>query len=496
MCHALAFAPRPAAASSSGQLTRFGCSFWKHAVFCGHILTIGGRLPLDKTILTSIETGGKVLDFLLVHASAIRNGPLYMYMPAGVFGIANELQKAGFEVLAVNEALELALSDDFDLRDFLREHPARFYGLDIHWHEHLHGAISVAEVIKDLYPDARVVVGGNTASYFAADLLAQYPSIDYVIKGYAERRLVALLSESLGGAPPPRGSVLQATEPLDLDALDDVSCPWLLHAEEYGQTSIHQWHPDRKETCRWYRNGVGCLYNCSYCGGAASNQKVLFGHTGLIRRSPARVASDIGRLAEQGIVSVNLLQDLNMGDDDYWRAVFRNLRAERTKISAYMESNQLPSAEFVREFASVFEPSLSTIVLSPLCGDEDVRARNGKRYGNDELRECLGQINASGVRMVLYFSTGFPGEKTGSIVRTRLLKAQLEKEFRPLRSELTYLTLDPGSPMQRTPENLGVVANFEQVGDWVERCRQRSAGERFDGFGYSLATGRRGDTDE
>jgi len=413
-----------------------------------------------------------------------------MYMPAGSFGLANELRRAGFEVLAVNEPLELALSGEFDLRSFLRAHPARFYGVDIHWHEHLHGAVSVAALIKELFPDAYVVAGGNTATYFAEEILKQHPTIDYIITGYAEREIVRLLSDSLSDAPPPRGSVLASREPLDLDAIDDVSCPWLAHAEEYYQTSIHHWHPDWVETSRWYRNGVGCLYNCPYCAGAASNQRVLFGHTGIIRRSPELVAADISKLAAQGIAAVNLLQDVYMGSDEYWRTLLESLRAGGTRIGAYMEVNRLVSTEFVREFAQTFEPERSTIVISPLCGDEEVRAKNGKAFTNEELRECLGAISASGLRLVLYFSTGLPGEKTGTVVRTRLLKAQLQNEFRPLRSELTTLTLDPGSRMQREPESLGVVPRLGGVEDYVERCRLRSEGERFDGNGYSLVTGR------
>ena len=102
------------------------------------------------------------MDLLYLHPSATRRKPSFLFMPAGVFPILNHARRHGFAVSAVNEAVELALDPHFDTAQFLATHPAQVYAIDLHWHEHAHGALSLARLIKERRPDAVVVLGGIT----------------------------------------------------------------------------------------------------------------------------------------------------------------------------------------------------------------------------------------------------------------------------------------------------------------------------------------------
>ena len=105
----------------------------------------------------------------------------FLFIPAGVFGLLNEVRSYGVQVIAINEGLELELSKRFTIREWVCQHPADCYCLDIHWHEHLYGAMAVATIVKDCHPHSIVVVGGMTASFFGEELLSLCPAIDVVV---------------------------------------------------------------------------------------------------------------------------------------------------------------------------------------------------------------------------------------------------------------------------------------------------------------------------
>jgi clorobiocin biosynthesis protein CloN6 len=405
-------------------------------------------------------------------------------MPAGVFAMLNHARRHGFAVSAINEAVELALDPHFDTARYLARHPAQVYALDLHWHEHAHGALSLAQLIKERHPDAVVVLGGITASRFADEILRDHPAVDYVVSGYGEEPLLQLLQGLRRRVAPARRSMLPAAAPLRLDDYDEIDRTALLHAREYAMAQIHGLRTDGGSPGVYYRNGVGCFRSCSYCGGAASAHAEVFGHRQPLRRSPALVAADLAQLTAQGIGWVSLTHDVSSGRPDYWRELFDEVRASRARLGVYLEANGLPSAGFVRELARTFVPADTRIAITPLCGDDGQRALNGKGFGVRRLRACLRTIKAAGLGLVLYFAEGLPGPVPGGRVRALMLKAQLEAEFKPQMSVITPLTLDPGSPMQRRPDVFGVTVRLRTLADYLARTEARSEGRPFDDQGY------------
>ena len=126
------------------------------------------------------------LDLMHIHPSPVQNQPGFLFMPAGIFALMNEVRSHGFSVQIVNEPLELLIDNAFSLEDYIATHKARVYSIDCHWHEHIFGTIEVARMIKCQHPDSRIVVGGISASYFAADLANFCPDIDIVVAGFGE----------------------------------------------------------------------------------------------------------------------------------------------------------------------------------------------------------------------------------------------------------------------------------------------------------------------
>ncbi len=427
------------------------------------------------------------LDLLYLHPSAIRRRPSFALMPAGAFTMLNHLRSHRFEVAAVNEALELALDKRYDVTETLRELEAPVYAIDLHWHEHSHGALTLARTIKERQPDATVVLGGITASRYAGEILADHPEVDHVVSGYGEEALLGLLQDRQRGAAPARGTVLSATEPLDLDRYNQVDHDMLRHAHEYAWASIHGLRPKGTSRGFWYRNGVGCTRHCSYCGGASASHAQVFGHRRPLRRSPERIAEDLVALVDRDINLVCFTNDISSGPADYWKALFEAVRSSGVRIGIYLETNGVPSPAFVRQLARTFVPSISAVVFTPLCADEKVRAANGKRFSDRALLASLRAVKAAGFGVVLYFADGLPGGGADNRAKTLAFKAALEAEFKPMMSVITGLTLDPGSPMQSHSETFGVSPRLRTLRDYVERSRARSEGRPYDERGYALS---------
>ena len=421
-------------------------------------------------------------DLIHVHPAAKRGTASFLFMPAGVFGLLNECRAAGFEVAALNEPLEISLDRSFSIGTFLRTHAARVFSIDLHWHEHTYGAIEVARAVKAAHPRAAVVLGGMTASLYAESLLARHREIDAVIAGYGEGQLPELLRE---GALTQRRIIAGKQIP-DLNAQEYIARDFLLHHNEYLHCSIHACTPGQQGTTFWLKNGQGCASECSYCGGGRSAQKMIFGNGVLLHRTPERIARDICALDAQGVSMISLTQDPALAGRPHWSAVNANVRAAKRRPGVYFEANGLPSDDFIREFAATFDLQRSAVVLTPLCSDQSVRRRNGKRFSNEQLHHCLESCYRAGLRTALYFTAGLPFSQALNSANEAQFRSEIQKRFDPLFVFETTLTLDPASGMQRYPERYGVEPRLCSCDDYVARTRARWHGLPYDSLGYSV----------
>ena len=56
------------------------------------------------------------------------------------------------------------------------------FGIDLHWLPHAHGSLAIAEIVKRLHPDSKVLFGGFSSSYYHEELI-NYPQVDLVLAG-------------------------------------------------------------------------------------------------------------------------------------------------------------------------------------------------------------------------------------------------------------------------------------------------------------------------
>ena len=101
-------------------------------------------------------------------SDVVPSTPVFEMYPMGFLSMLSYLVPKGYNARISNVASMMVMSDKFDPVKYLKSLNTEIYGIDLHWLPHVHGAISIARIIKEFNPNARVLLGGFSASYFSA----------------------------------------------------------------------------------------------------------------------------------------------------------------------------------------------------------------------------------------------------------------------------------------------------------------------------------------
>lgn len=459
-----------------------------------------GRSQTRKTTVATAQSATPC-DVLYVHPAkqGVVLGPEwrgranpYPFIPVGVVGLANLLLSQGLTLRGVNHPLELLLDETFDLPAWLQQfRDVRWVLIDLHWYEHAFGALDVARLCKRLHPQARVVLGGLTASAYADEILAREPAIDLIVRGDAEWPLVDLLTapeEALDDLVHEtdnltyrRGAEI-VSNPLgycagtrELDTLNFADMGFMQHADAYARRQFSGLSP---LTGHWLCIGRGCYHACSYCGGGREAQRALAGRERVIVRSVPSVLRDMERLRRHGVHQVALNLDVSEMGEGYWHELFKGMRTRGLRLGLYNEFSALPPSGFIDEMAATIDPRASRMAFSPLSGSETVRRRNGKRFSNEGLLATLRELEGHGLLSMVYFSLNLPGEPTEGFDETLALAHRIMENIAPSMVDLLNVchTLDPLSPMGEAPEAFGVRTTMHTFDDYYDYCRRTAQG--------------------
>jgi radical SAM superfamily enzyme YgiQ (UPF0313 family) len=459
-----------------------------------------------------------VPDILYIHPakhdvdSGFQDLGFYFFLPVGVIGLVNLLRQDGLLVRGINYPAELIRSRSFRLRPWLAaQKDVKLVMVDLHWYMHSYGAISVARTCKQVLPKARVVLGGITASLFAAEILRSFPEVDFVIRGDSEEPLLGLARQLCSGANIPMSSIPNLTyrlegeivendldytaTPDDLDKLNFVDIDFLEHSFWYGRL---QFEPTVLTQAmlepggHWLCIGRGCRFDCSFCGGGRLSHKHFAGRSGLVLRSAEKAAQDIQRLAEKGVDQVSLNLDPAILPPEYRRELFAQMRKLGVRIGINNELFQLPSQEFIEDFVKMVDISRSELALTLLTGSEKVRRLNGKYYSNKKLFEIVDVMKENQVPLYIYFSFNLPGEDERAFRKTMRVAQRIRSNYPPHLLKMINMahTLDPCSPMSRKPRRFTIGIGLRSFMDYHKYCEQTlaiQAGEgpwKVRGFAY------------
>ena len=364
--------------------------------------------------------------FLGPLADAVPSTAMFEMYPVGLTSIAAFLERNHYNVEIVNLAYRMLADPSFDAADHLRRMSAPVFGIDLHWLPHVQGALAIVDLVKQLHPESRTLVGGLSATYFHEEL-ARYPSVDFVLRGDSTEEPARQLLRALREGRPldgvenltwkrPDGSIVVnplTFVPKHLDYIDVPAYRYLLRSV-FKYRSLRNLVPHLE----WLRYPItlllsarGCTENCSVCGGSRSAYELLCERQRPAFRSPEKLAEDVRLIGSFSRAPIFMVHDPRMGGMRRAVRLFSLLRGIQPANEMVFELYYPAGHDFFEMVASSVPTwSIEITLESP---DEALRRRNGKfPWSNRIVEETIERALARGCQKLdVFFMTGLPGQR-------------------------------------------------------------------------------------
>lgn len=439
------------------------------------------------------------LDLVLLHAPSVYDfrqktilyGPVsdlippshvFEMYPIGFASIAEYLEKAGYRVRIVNLAVRMIWDRKFDAEKHIKRMKSAVFGIDLHWMVHCHGAIEVARLVKKHHPEAKVVFGGFSSSYFHRELM-QYPEVDYVIRGDSTEEPLRQLMEC----------ILEKREPEAVpnlvwkDSQGNIrENPFTHVPAELNKVMVDHYSGIVRSVIRygdllsyipfrdWLRYPItavltcrGCVENCIICGGSAAASKRFYHREKVAFRPPRMVVENAKQIARFSNGPIFILGDLRQAGEDYAHEVLSRLQQERFKNQFILELWTPASREFLEQMSRAC-PDFC-LEISPESHDYEIRKIIGRNYSAEDMEQTISDaLDVGCSRLDIFFMIGLPRQTAQSVMDTidycdyLLQKSRGDKRLCLFIAPLAPF-LDPGSLSFEQPEKYGYRVLFRRL---------------------------------
>lgn len=447
-----------------------------------------------------------MVDVLLIHPTrtldqkGARPRSLYMFIPMGLLAIADLLDREGISTKIINYPLEQTLDRTFDLAPVLKQIEFKICGIDIHWIMHSHGAMEIAKIVKQVNPNAKLVLGGFTATYYHDEIMQYYPAIDGVIRGEGENPFLKYCQAILRGQSLDSVPNLTYRDPTNhikvnpityvaetLDELNFANISLLQSGSKYIENS--------RKIMRMPFNlaiGRGCPFNCPYCGGGRTAQLLLTKREKILFRSPERVIDDLNMVV--GTYKADAVffgHGIYPTSFKYWETLFKLIRKEKFDLGADLEIWRLPFPKNMWDsFSKTFRHTNSSIsicpqTLSPVA-QYCIRTLCDPTFNFplNQIQTLIQYANLFQIVLRIWFTIGFPFQTFKDFLgdyhftlKQALKYGRTKPNFITILNDLVHIS--PASPAFETPERFHLkllFKTFRQNAEMYKRTKFRLGG--------------------
>jgi clorobiocin biosynthesis protein CloN6 len=387
---------------------------------------------------------------------------IYEMYPLGFFAIKQRLGEHGFQAEIINLASLMLMHPTLDVEALLRRLEAPVFGLDLHWMAHCHGSIEVARLVKVIHPEALVIFGGISSTYYA-DQLIQYSAVDVVVKGYDTLEPMTMLMEAVKCGQrdfrhiPNLVFKHHGSEVIDtgfthkpMKNYNDVSIDWSYYRETREV-------PTASKLIMTLPN-TGCAYDCPFCGGSRyATNKIMGIKKTLVTKDNNRVIDELRSMGEiarnTSIYALQCYSETKMRLHHFLDGV-----KEMGYKSVFFETFHLYSQETLEKMGGSTE---AYIMLSPQSHDPLISTLSGRgTYTMAEMEAWIERALDAGIAgIMIWFFIGMPLQTTASVLDSIAYSASLLRKFRgkrvlPLICPMVPF-LDPGSRFFEEPHKHG-----------------------------------------
>ncbi len=409
-----------------------------------------------------------------------------MGMPA----LADLCLQQGYKTRILDIPLELNLDVKWNPNNYLRNHPAKVYAIDLHWFATSYGAIQTAKLCKASNPQARVILGGSTATVYAHEILETHKVVDAIIRGEAEEPIIKYLQTIEGnpgklrrvpnlsfrerGGKVRENPITYVAREEDINRLNFTNLTMMEHYKEY-LSFLERYMPFGIMVAR------GCPFNCPFCTGGRDSLAHYWKRQKTTLRDPALIAEDIAHLAENKLTKeIYFGHGIYPSTQKYWLSIFKEVRDRGADIGAHHEVWRLPvSPQVLKAYKRTFNPSCTSIGYSLQAATPKVRRSLGKalndpthNFTKAQMDGFLKTCNDLRMPLRLWLTFGSPFQGFTDMFHTLWLLAT-QARFRLAWRNCTQLlaqpiTPSPGSPVSRDPEKFGVKLKLHSFADYYK----------------------------
>ena len=339
-----------------------------------------------------------------------------LWPPLGLLYIASSVRANSDHDVSVIDAFCENLTRE-QLIDRVEKERPEVFGMNCSTHLFL-DTVSVLRHIREALPETKLVLGGYHATFAAKEILAEYPFVDYILKGEAESSFPMLLDRIEADRSPAdvpgityaeNGTLVDRPFGLIQD-LDGLPFPdrSMLGDLKYGYMlqSIRLTTGKFTTIC----TSRGCPFKCRYCSCAAFSLRKWR------PRSAENVVEEIEEIRDQGYESVTLVDDNFTQDRKRVERICELLRKKRIRLQYYFEGRvDNASYDMLR---ALKRSGFNVIYFGVESASQHILDYYDKKSTPERAAKAIENAKRAGMLVVTSFIFGAPIETKEDIERS------------------------------------------------------------------------------
>jgi B12-binding domain/radical SAM domain protein len=381
----------------------------------------------------------------------------------------------------------------FNVEEFIKKLDAKVYGVDLHWLPHAAGSLDIANIVRKHHPNAPILFGGLSATYFHEEIIEHFPQVDYILRGdTTEKPLLDLMNHISAGKEPENVENLtwrskegrkrvnpMTFVPTELDEL------WV----DYGEVmKLVLRHRDLESTLPYesFMNYPftavltckGCAYNCITCGGSCNAFKNFFNRDRPVHKSAGKLVEEITVINEYFKAPIFLIGDLRQGGRKWAEEVLKGIKEADIDNTITYELFDMVPMDWMKQLSSSTDNW--TLEISPESHDDRIRHIMGKPYTIPQMEDTIkNSLEQGATKLDIYFMVGLSGQTYDSALESIDYTRHLYKKMGNNDKIFTFTSpmapfLDPGSMVFENPREYGFTKLYHTLRDHKEALMQPS----------------------